>query len=154
MAASPRLSQARSKTTSADGVAIMSSEKICSVEGCNRPFSAKGYCNMHYLRMLRNGDTEPRTQLNHTGACSVEGCDRAHYAKGLCYVHYRRQRRNGSLELQRGKPEKCSIEGCEKAARAKGYCGAHYTSLRKSGSVKIYGLKQPKICSIKGCYRT
>lgn len=66
----------------------MSSGKICSVEGCNKPYSAKGYCKMHYSRVLRNGDTEPLVQLDHEETCSVEGCDKTYYAKGLCKNHY------------------------------------------------------------------
>ena len=31
--------------------AAMRHEKICLVEGCERPFLAKGYCKMHYARM-------------------------------------------------------------------------------------------------------
>lgn len=34
----------------------MSSEKICSVEGCGKAHHARGYCNMHYTRLLKNGD--------------------------------------------------------------------------------------------------
>jgi hypothetical protein len=30
--------------------------KACSVEGCQRPYSGKGYCLPHYARWRRNGD--------------------------------------------------------------------------------------------------
>ena len=30
-------------------------EKVCSVEGCNSPHSAKGYCLRHYLQFHRHG---------------------------------------------------------------------------------------------------
>jgi hypothetical protein len=29
----------------------------CTVEGCEKPYSAKGYCNMHYNRVIRRGGT-------------------------------------------------------------------------------------------------
>lgn len=31
-------------------------ERICSVEGCNKPRHAHGYCNMHAQRVKRHGD--------------------------------------------------------------------------------------------------
>ena len=34
------------------------SNKVCKVEGCNKPHSAKGYCSMHYARIKRNGTIE------------------------------------------------------------------------------------------------
>lgn len=30
--------------------------RICSVEGCGKPFDCKGLCKMHYNRLQRNGD--------------------------------------------------------------------------------------------------
>lgn len=34
----------------------MATERICSVEGCNKTHSAKGYCGKHYRKWLRYGD--------------------------------------------------------------------------------------------------
>lgn len=50
----------------------MTTNKVCSVEDCIKPYYAKCYCNMHYMRLLRNGTTEPRRNL--LRPCSVEGC--------------------------------------------------------------------------------
>lgn len=30
--------------------------KLCSIEGCERPASSKGYCRLHYKRLWRHGD--------------------------------------------------------------------------------------------------
>lgn len=30
--------------------------KTCSVEGCERPYAARGYCRMHYQRAYKKGD--------------------------------------------------------------------------------------------------
>lgn len=32
--------------------------RICEVEGCNQRHSAKGFCNMHYLRLYTKGSLE------------------------------------------------------------------------------------------------
>ncbi len=34
----------------------MATKRICSVEGCDKPHSAKGYCGKHYRKWLRYGD--------------------------------------------------------------------------------------------------
>lgn len=75
----------------------MTTKKVCSAEGCSKPYYAKGYCNMHYMRLLRNGTTEPRRNL--PKPCSVEGCEKPYYAKGFCRSHYCYQRRYGDLFL-------------------------------------------------------
>ena len=36
----------------------------CSIEGCERSCAARGWCDLHYRRWLRNGDLEPRRILN------------------------------------------------------------------------------------------
>ena len=32
------------------------SERICSIEDCDRPHRARGYCQKHYMRVWTNGD--------------------------------------------------------------------------------------------------
>ena len=31
-------------------------DPICSMPGCNKPHSRKGYCSAHYMRVWRHGD--------------------------------------------------------------------------------------------------
>lgn len=33
----------------------MKTRPVCSVAGCERPHSGRGYCPMHYQRWLRGG---------------------------------------------------------------------------------------------------
>src|SRR4051812_26231219 len=30
--------------------------RVCSIDGCERPHSGKGFCKRHYLRLHRHGD--------------------------------------------------------------------------------------------------
>jgi hypothetical protein len=59
-------------------------EQKCSVEGCKRPYRAKGYCVTHY-KLWRRGEVEghkARYKL-----CSKEGCKKPAGRYGLCAEH-------------------------------------------------------------------
>lgn len=59
-------------------------ERKCSVEGCKRPYRAKGYCVTHY-KTWRRGELEghrARYKL-----CSKEGCKKPAGRYGLCDEH-------------------------------------------------------------------
>lgn len=40
----------------------------CSVEGCERPRDARGWCSSHYMSWWRYGDPEKRIRTRHTGS--------------------------------------------------------------------------------------
>lgn len=46
----------------------MPNPRICSIDGCGKPQSSRGYCNPHYQRWVRHGDP-----LKGTQAKSVRG---------------------------------------------------------------------------------
>lgn len=76
------------------------SAKTCSVEGCNKPHLARGYCNQHYWRWRVYRD--PTKKRYSTPAepilCSVPKCDRVIDSRGLCSMHYQRFRKRGTTE--------------------------------------------------------
>lgn len=41
----------------------MRAEKMCTVDGCSNPFSAKGYCRAHYQRWKKSGSTQAQTKI-------------------------------------------------------------------------------------------
>lgn len=70
--------------------------RVCSVEGCDRPHHAKGFCTMHHKRFWRYGD--PNYKKKRKGkwegiVCSVDGCDNPVRNKGMCNRHYLLARR-------------------------------------------------------------
>jgi hypothetical protein len=61
-------------------------KRTCSVEGCERPHLARGWCSLHYQRWQSTGDVQVPVRR----MCSVEGCDRPYKARGWCRTHYAR----------------------------------------------------------------
>lgn len=68
-------------------------QRICSVEGCDRPFAARGFCHKHYHRYRRelplDATTEQIKRRKVFASCKAEGCDKIVQARGWCKLHYR-----------------------------------------------------------------
>ena len=61
----------------------------CKIEGCDRPYLARGWCAAHYKRWWKLGDPlAPRVRRQ--AGCTIDGCDREHRARGWCDLHYQR----------------------------------------------------------------
>jgi hypothetical protein len=103
--------------------------KICSIDGCGRPLTAKGLCALHYQRK-KNGIPFDLPIRSASRVCSIPDCGRQHAAKGLCSGHYMRLLEGRSLEGQIKEVVKgrgCSTPGCSEKHSAKGYCAVHYS---------------------------
>lgn len=60
----------------------------CKITTCERKINCRGFCRMHYVRLMRHGELKSvqlRGQYEH---CSVEGCFDKHSAKSFCQRHY------------------------------------------------------------------
>jgi hypothetical protein len=57
-------------------------EGQCRVEGCKRPFRAKGYCVTHYKEWRRGKLPKPRYRR-----CKKEGCNKPMVRRGFCEEH-------------------------------------------------------------------
>lgn len=75
---------------------------VCSVDGCEQDSAKRGYCNAHYLRVLRHGDPGPARRLRRAPgdivACLIAGCERRARSRGYCNTHAERLRLRGSLD--------------------------------------------------------
>lgn len=71
--------------------------KICSLENCDRPLCARGYCRPHYHRWHRGTalDAPPPRRL--PAQCAVDGCERKPDARNLCSGHYQRLTKYGGV---------------------------------------------------------
>lgn len=60
--------------------------KACSVDRCNKPHLARGFCAMHYKRQYAEV----------LGDCTIDGCPKKAFNKGgLCSAHYAKMRKYG-----------------------------------------------------------
>lgn len=73
----------------------------CSVLGCDRESSSRGWCATHYSRWRRTGEVGS-AEVAIKGLrreCSVDGCLRDATSRGMCGMHYLRILRKGTLEI-------------------------------------------------------
>jgi hypothetical protein len=134
---------------------------ICSVVGCSSLAKTRGYCNLHYRRVLRTGVPGSVDSTRTLRACSVDGCAGQAYVKGYCRSHYGRLKRHGDPlggRRSQGSPLlKCSVDGCAKPIRANGYCDMHYVRVRTHGSPYVttweWGINKRPTCSAEGCLK-
>jgi hypothetical protein len=74
-----------------------SENRSCSLDGCERPHYAHGYCNPHWRRFKRNGTPGAVTiKTPNPSECSFDGCLRTSSSRGLCASHY--------SQIQKGRP--------------------------------------------------
>ena len=74
----------------------------CSAPDCGSDARSPGalYCDMHYLRMYRNGQLKPVRPKRETGGpCAVDGCDGEDVDSGMCDKHATRVRRHGDPQV-------------------------------------------------------
>lgn len=119
--------------------------RTCSVEGCERPHSAKTYCSWHYQRAKLGLDmNRPYGSLKvHGDTCTYLDCSRPHGAGGLCAMHYKRRAKGSDMDRahaserekkvrkpKRAKPkspELCNSPHCAQKTVTRGLCRSHYS---------------------------
>lgn len=101
---------------------------LCSFAGCDKKHLAKGFCQLHYKRVLKYGDPNINKRLVGDKECSIDGCDRERKVKGYCWLHHKRIIRYGDPNVNKRQPkrEECSVDNCSKKHYAKGFCKLHY----------------------------
>jgi hypothetical protein len=104
-------------------------QATCSIEGCNHRHQARGYCNMHYRRVIKTGSPgQAETKRLRGRVCSVDGCERKAEANAMCGMHYARVAKHGAPgpveSLRYG--GLCTVDGCDRKAKARKLCGGHY----------------------------
>lgn len=72
--------------------------KSCVANGCNGPHYARGNCEMHYRRWLRQRNSDIYKNRPQK-MCSIDNCYRRHSAKGYCGAHYNRWKKGIDMRL-------------------------------------------------------
>lgn len=107
-------------------------KRTCSIEGCERPYCARGWCKAHYGRWMKDGHPGP-AEIGYPGSritspirCAVRGCrKRKSQEAGGEYC------REHSGLPERELHELCTVDGCDQPHTSHGFCAKHrYRFLR------------------------
>lgn len=119
-------------------MAEIKSTRTCGVTECTKKAFGRGYCSMHYSRLLKNGNVGPVGRIRgiNDGLCAITGCQNRAKVRGICATHDARRRSGVPMDQPiRGawveKP--CAHPGCDRTndpKAGKGYCSPHYQRLR------------------------
>lgn len=130
----------------------------CSVAGCDGEHKAKGFCNLHYRRFLRNGDPLDVKRVSSWDGieCQIANCSEPVDSKGLCNRHYLRFRVHG--DPLGGGPSRirrhfefCNVEGCQREYAGLGFCSLHLKRFRSTGDPLRTNERRKGLCSIESC---
>lgn len=117
-------------------------QSICSIEECNAPRHARGWCNMHYKRWKLYGNpTAPRKpktmgyRFSRLKLGSV--CDRGH----MMTEQTMRTKARGTRECipcfelrkQAREQRPCEIDGCKNPRTQSHYCSKHHARWSRNG---------------------
>lgn len=101
----------------------MRTHAACSITGCDRPRSSRGWCDTHYTRWARHGDPQADRPIQPRYApgsvCQVDWCSEPVSARGWCVRHYRRWRTKG--EVSPHEPLRVPRKDGDRWARPDGY---------------------------------
>lgn len=130
--------------------AIKASRGTCSVEGCDAPVNAKGYCSKHYSRMMKYGDPDAYKKVRNFCKCVEDGaeCGRPVVSHEMCSKHYQRY-----VVLPKRRAAKAALPPVEKppavkkVPKAKGH-GTEEERARKSAATKaMWARKRDEIAA-------
>lgn len=123
--------------------------RTCVIDGCSKPFHAKGWCRYHYKRAYVTGDPltprqkrRPNPEASSRKPCAVVGCPMivgATGARGYCPTHYSRWRKSGDPgpadRLTLSRDGVCTVDRCELPISSTGLCRMHKYRVVASGTL-------------------
>lgn len=130
----------------------------CEVEGCEKPYYAKGYCNPHWQQQRAGKEPGYLWRQEKFGPiCTLEDCERDHWLMGLCVTHYKRKTAgienwNGSIADWIPNFGECTVPSCSELQFSKTMCKSHYRLKRKFklSDERIAELYANPVCQICG----
>ena len=88
-------------------------EQSCKIEGCSRPYRAKGYCRVHYQQWRKGTLGKARYKI-----CTQENCRKPMYRRGMCEEHYNLSLKSRQKTSKVAAPEKQEEAAAEKQEEA------------------------------------
>lgn len=105
------------------------SKRSCSVSDCQRPYKAKGLCNVHYTIQWNRERPKTERKPRSVRICSVTGCEVKTESFGLCKRHAQQEmvHRRSPIPRPAGTPlEGCEVPGCDTLQFDHGLCRKHF----------------------------
>lgn len=136
----------------------MKATRVCSVEGCEAKHYGRGYCSLHYVRVIRYGMPPEGSPPREPDVCSIKGCGRIVLARGWCSAHYQRWSRSGDPtgnggSLRADIPSSCTSEGCGRPYESYGMCATHRAQVRDGRPVAPIESRGGDIASYVGAHQ-
>lgn len=135
---------------------------ICSVEDCERPVLAKGYCSRHYAKNRKYGDPLYVVAYQSGTPCKAPKCERPRRRYGYCSLHSQRFVKYGTHELPERERPRCAGPECtntlDPIQHQSGLCKSHYKQQQLGKpltplKVATRDLGRPETCEVAGCDR-
>ena len=124
----------------------MQSTRECSVDGCDRPFSCRDMCTLHYSRWRRTGTAEPPSRWPKGAVCAIDGCGKPRKGREWCSAHWLKWRKTGDpltpnkvSGVDFNVKKACIAGDCDRHAHAHGYCHKHLRRWQKYGDPHTVG---------------
>jgi len=127
-------------------------KRTCVVDECGRVEYAKGWCNMHYIRVRKFGEPGPAHSIDRKGLPlhRVEYADVDHecpcgqtfrarphgsvrrFCSPKCRARYGKRDARARGYVRPPQPP-CVVVGCDLPNQAKGYCAMHLERIKRHG---------------------
>lgn len=123
-------------------------KRVCSIDGCEQPHRARGFCKRHYQLWWTYGDPNAETGKHLLPAeCSIDGCGKKPLQRfdgqAVCELHFGRLRRLGTIEITLDNRRYDVCQYCGSATGGSKFCDARCRSRHDRG----YPVNQKcKIC--------
>lgn len=81
----------------------MKATRTCTIDGCDKPLLARGWCSAHWTRWKRHGDPlgGGAKRSPALAECTIEDCGKTPLARGLCVKHWRADMANTDPDWHR-----------------------------------------------------
>lgn len=115
----------------------MKTTQTCTIEDCEKPQRARGWCVTHYWRWSQHGDPRKLVKLPPNDVCDAPDCEKPADSGRHCGMHRARLTRLGSLDLPPKRQRRTHSHGYL-ILRAKGHPTANSRGFAYEHRVALY----------------